>query len=279
VNQALGLYADPIRTAEDYGVWSEYLKFVGPGVSNLEWKFPAYCDGVSSLAPSTARIPSLKEINGWLGTINWQAVYHPGFVPALEYARLQATRTFPIARHIRKRRDFMHSPAPDFIHDVFGHLPMLFESNYEELIQAWAIKRAQAEATPEDRAVSAAQNQLIVHMEQLDRDPQITQALTSALENAQAAASEAPSLAGRLENFYTWCMEYGMVDSCRGHPKVVGGAILSSLGETRRVVNGQVTMSRFQRSTLNRPVNYAVYQDEMYSVSDFRQFHEVLDEI
>ena len=279
MNQFSDPCAEPGRTQEDHAVWREYLRHVGPGAYHLEWKLPAYSEGISLLAPTPEKIPSLSEINSWLEKINWRAAYHSGFVPAHEYATLQARRIFPIARHIRRLRDFSHSAAPDFIHDVFGHLPMLFEPDYGNLIEAWAIKRAAVAGLAEDSDVSKVQDQLIAAMEQSERDEALIHTLTKTLERAQAAACKAGSRAGRLERFYTWAIEFGLMSRGASDLKIMGAAVLSSFGEMTRVTEGQVRFSDFQLGTLDRPVNYTIYQDEMFKVSSFQKYAEILDRI
>lgn len=272
-------YADPVRTEEDHAVWREYLSLVGPGEHNRSWKRSAYCEGIALLAPSAERIPSLCEINRWLAAIGWQADYHSGFVRASEYAQLQARRIFPIARHIRRHRDFLHSAAPDFIHDLFGHLPMLFEEDYRDLIGAWAAKRAHVDSSPEDTAVARVQDELIAANESTERDGAAIRRLTEELRRAQQAACLRASNAGRLERFYTWCMEFGLLQQRAVGPQIIGGAVLSSYGEMTRAINGQVRFSMFQASTLDRAVNYTVYQDEMFMASSFEEYHELLERI
>jgi phenylalanine-4-hydroxylase len=238
-----------------------------------------YCEAIGLLSPHAEAIPSLSEINSWLCRVGWEAIYYSGFVPATEYADLQARKIFPIARHIRKSAHFSHSAAPDFLHDLFGHLPMLFEEQYSNLIQVWAYKRMHTASEPEDVALAVAQDALIAAMEQTARDSSLVAGLTKALENAQAAACKAASRAGRLERFYTWAMEYGMMTTGWGGRKIMGAAILSSLGETQRVIGGQVRFLKMQSDTLNRPVNYTVYQDEVFETSSFPELVTILDAI
>lgn len=277
--QSIDGFADPIRTDEDHAVWREYLRVVGPGKNNQLWKFPSYCDAVKILSPREGTIPSLSEINSWLQRVNWKAIYYSGFVPATEYASLQARRIFPIARHIRKLVHFSHSSAPDFIHDVFGHLPMLFEKQYGSLINDWAHERAHAASVTDDIEVAAAQNTLISATDQVVRDEAAIAELTIVLKHAQARACNAASRAGRLERFYTWALEYGLIGDGRANLKIVGAAILSSLGETDRVTTGQVRFSRFQSNVLDKPVNYTVYQDEMFEAPSFAKLHSILKAI
>lgn len=270
---------DPVRTEEDHVVWREYLRLVGPGEHNLSWKRPAYCEAIALLAPNPESIPNLAEINRWLAAVDWRASYYSGFVPAREYARLQARRIFPIARSIRRQCAFLHSAAPDFIHDVFGHLPMLFEEEYGNLIESWAARRAAVDSIPEDAAVAQAQDALIAARESTVRDVSVLQELTEKLERAQRTACSRSSRAGRLERFYTWCMEFGLLCQDPKTLHIIGGAVLSSHGEMTRVINGQVRFSMLQADAVDRAVNYTVYQEEMFMASSLQQFRELLEQI
>jgi phenylalanine-4-hydroxylase len=277
VDHPSGQCADPARTDEDHAVWREYLSVVGPVEHNRSWKPPAYREAVAALAPNVNSIPSLMEINRWLAAVGWRAAYHSGFVRATEYAQLQAQRIFPIARGIRRQRDFLHSAAPDFVHDLFGHLPMLFEQDYRDLIEAWAARRARVESTAEDTALALAQDELIAANECTERDDAAIVRLTDNLQWAQQLACKRASHAGRLERFYTWCMEFGLLQQGPAGLQIIGGAVLSSHGEMTRAISGQVRFSMFEASTLDRAVNYTVYQEEMFMSSSFQQYRDLLE--
>ncbi len=136
------IYSDPPRTSEDEEVWRR-------GLRNLEtlWKttedrfFGDYLSGLDRLKISATRIPSLSDINQMLSEIGWTAVYVDGMIDDHLYHEMQSSPYFPVARRLRSLRDIDHSAAPDFIHDVIGHLPMLFEVEYRVARQPMGATR------------------------------------------------------------------------------------------------------------------------------------------
>ncbi|MCB0405386.1 MAG: hypothetical protein KDD51_11425, partial [Bdellovibrionales bacterium] len=54
------------------------------------------------------------------------------FYPAL------ARREYPIGNFIRDAADLGYTPAPDVIHDLYGHIPLLANADYADFCQRYA---------------------------------------------------------------------------------------------------------------------------------------------
>jgi phenylalanine-4-hydroxylase len=68
----------------------------------------------------------------------------PGLIPELPFFRLLANRKFPVTDWIRKPAEFDYVVEPDVFHDLFGHVPMLFDpifADYASGAMAKAVSR------------------------------------------------------------------------------------------------------------------------------------------
>jgi phenylalanine-4-hydroxylase len=61
----------------------------------------------------------------------------PGLVPAEDFFRHLANRTFVAGRFIRTPEQIDYIPEPDIFHDVFGHVPLLAHPMFANYMQAY----------------------------------------------------------------------------------------------------------------------------------------------
>jgi phenylalanine-4-hydroxylase len=74
------------------------------------------------------RIPRFGEINQRLRTATgWEIVAVPGLIPELAFFTLLANCRFPVTDWIRTPEEFEYIVEPDVFHDLFGHVPLLFD--------------------------------------------------------------------------------------------------------------------------------------------------------
>ncbi len=121
--------------SEDFKVWeksfNQQLQLLN---THSEYIEPTYISGFHKLGFTSDKIPTVEDLNYSLRELNWSIVFVDRHVPALPYMRFIARGIFPIARNIRSLQQFNNSPSPDLIHDIFGHLPMLFSDKYREFL-------------------------------------------------------------------------------------------------------------------------------------------------
>ena len=199
-----------------------------------------------------------------------------GYISVDVYAELLGNRVFPIARSIRSLRDLEHSAAPDFVHDVLGHLPMLFDPRVGDLMTVWAERVQTSAASVQDRAMSAALSELISARSQSRVDLDHIARLTAALGAAHLAAVRTRSRRFLFETFFTWVFEFGLMKDASGQLSLIGGACLSSPGETARLTGGEVVLRPFQDGAVGHPVDYTVYQDTMFYFTSFDELTHAL---
>ena len=99
------------------------------------------CDAFIEALPSLGvkdRIPRFEEINERLKpATGWEIVAVPGLIPERPFFDLLANRRFPVTDWIRKPGEFEYIVEPDVFHDLFGHVPLLFNPVFADYVQRY----------------------------------------------------------------------------------------------------------------------------------------------
>ena len=72
-----------------------------------------------------------------LKATGWQIVCVPGLIPEEAFFALLAARRFPVTDWIRRPEEFDYVVEPDVFHDLFGHVPLLFDPTFADYMQAY----------------------------------------------------------------------------------------------------------------------------------------------
>jgi phenylalanine-4-hydroxylase len=84
------------------------------------------------------RIPRFDDISERLmKATGWQIVGVPGLIPEEAFFALLAERRFPVTDWMRKPEEFDYVVEPDVFHDLFGHVPLLFNPVFADYMQAY----------------------------------------------------------------------------------------------------------------------------------------------
>ncbi|MBC7939909.1 MAG: phenylalanine 4-monooxygenase [Chitinophagaceae bacterium] len=84
------------------------------------------------------RIPRFDEVSERLmRATGWQIVGVPGLIPEEAFFALLAERRFPVTDWMRKPEEFDYVVEPDVFHDLFGHVPLLFNPTFADYMQAY----------------------------------------------------------------------------------------------------------------------------------------------
>ena len=84
------------------------------------------------------RIPRFEEINARLTpATGWEVVAVPGLIPEVPFFTLLANRQFPVTDWIRTPAEYDYIVEPDVFHDLFGHVPLLFNPVFAAHMQAY----------------------------------------------------------------------------------------------------------------------------------------------
>ena len=99
---------------------------------------------------SADRIPRFDALSERLHkATRWQVVAVPGLIPEEAFFALLAERKFPVTGWLRKPDEFDYVVEPDVFHDLYGHVPMLFDPMFADYMQAYGaggLKASRLEA-------------------------------------------------------------------------------------------------------------------------------------
>ena len=108
------------------------------------------CDEFITALPALGlktRIPRFEEINDRLHrATSWEVVAVPGLIPEVAFFTLLANRKFPVTDWIRTPEEFDYIVEPDIFHDLFGHVPLLFNPVFADHMQAYGAGGLKAHA-------------------------------------------------------------------------------------------------------------------------------------
>jgi phenylalanine-4-hydroxylase len=79
----------------------------------------------------------------------WEVVAVPGLIPEEAFFALLAQRRFPMTSWLRKPEEFDYVVEPDVFHDLYGHVPLLFNPVFADYMQAYGqggLKASKLEA-------------------------------------------------------------------------------------------------------------------------------------
>jgi phenylalanine-4-hydroxylase len=95
-----------------------------------------FLDGIDLLRLSHPGVPDLDELNAILEPrTGWRTVAVTGLVPDDIFFAMLAEQVFPVGNFIRKREELDYLEEPDCFHDLFGHIPMLANHDFAEMIE------------------------------------------------------------------------------------------------------------------------------------------------
>lgn len=198
----------------------------------------AFIDAVPLLGASDT-IPRFEAVNEKLHkATGWELVGVPGLIPEVPFFTLLANRKFPVTDWIRTPQEFDYIVEPDIFHDLFGHVPLLFNPQYADHIQAYG------------------QGALKAH----------------ALEHGTPALPGAVEMLSRL---YWYTIEFGLLRE-KGEVRAYGAGILSSAGELAHSVRSPEPARvplRSQADLLHcMSSTYKIdsYQQQYFVIDDFQ---------
>ncbi len=137
------------RAADDYTCAQDYAAYTAQDhdlYHRLYERQSAQLPGLASqhfidalpLLGAKERIPRLEEVNERLyRATRWQLVAVPGLIPEVPFFTLLANRKFPVTDWIRTPAEFDYIVEPDIFHDLFGHVPLLFNPVFADYVQRY----------------------------------------------------------------------------------------------------------------------------------------------
>jgi phenylalanine-4-hydroxylase len=111
-----------------------------------------FLEGLDIIKFNTDKVPQHLDVNLALkDNSGWKVKPVETLIPAQEFFDLLANKTFPAASFIRTREDLDYIQEPDIFHELFGHCPLLTNSDYAEFMERFG--RLALKVAPKDRKV------------------------------------------------------------------------------------------------------------------------------
>lgn len=260
-----------------HAVWREVLsRNEALRSQQAKWIHPGYLEGMRAL-DLPPRVPRVEEINERLAPTGWRTVCVDGYIPSAAYVGLMARHIFPIARFIRRAEHIDYAPAPDMVHDIIGHLPMLFLREHREYLQRVASVMVRAVANDLDAEYYAANRRMSELKSDLGSSPEeIARAEQDVLRLQRELQSSASELT-HLSRLYLWSVEFGVI----GDPEsfwIHGAALLSAPTEVRAICDRAAPMLPYSMDVVKKDIAFSDLQSQYFVARDFEHLHEVLAE-
>ncbi len=236
----------------------------------------SYLDGLKKTGISIDHIPDMEEMNRILKKIGWAAVTVDGFIPPAAFMEFQKHKVLVIAADIRSVNQVEYTPAPDIIHEAAGHAPIIADPEYAAYLQHFGEIGSKAFSSKKDYGLY----KIIRHLSILKADP-----LTPAgkIREAEAYLEDVsnnmgtPSEMALIRNLHWWTVEYGLIGNLK-NPKIYGAGLLSSIGESKSVLQDEVIKLPYTVDAMNYDFDITKPQPRLFVTPDFKHLNTVLDE-
>jgi phenylalanine-4-hydroxylase len=256
-------------------VWREVLRRNDELIrQHGKYVHPAYLEGISKLA-LPARIPQADELNERLESTGWRVVSVDGYIASPAYADLMASGVFPVSRLIRRREHIDFAPTPDLVHDILGHLPMLFFPEFGRYLKQLASVMVRAVPNALDQEFYEAVRQ----MGDLKSRPASSRTEVAAAEarvkRVNAALADSASEVTALRRMYVWSIEFGLTGNAENF-RAHGAALLSAPAELRAACSGVSRIVPYSPLAFRRENAFSEMLMQYFVARDFSQYQDTL---
>jgi phenylalanine-4-hydroxylase len=123
-------------STEDHRTWATLFRRqldLLPGRACRE-----HLEAVEAFGMSADAIPKFSDINRVLkAATGWTIIGVEGLLPELTFFEHLANKRFPVTWWIRRPDQIDYIAEPDLFHDLFGHVPLLYNPVFADYMQAY----------------------------------------------------------------------------------------------------------------------------------------------
>jgi phenylalanine-4-hydroxylase len=129
---------------DDHALWADLYARQTRLVK--DYAAPVFVRSIAAMDCAHA-IPSLEALSKRLrAATGWEVVPVPGLLPNDVFFAHLANRRFPASWWIRTREEIDYLVEPDVFHDIFGHVPLLFDPVFADYLQQYGLAGPKAMA-------------------------------------------------------------------------------------------------------------------------------------
>lgn len=235
-----------------------------------------YIDGFYALKLDPNHIPTLEKLNSTLKKTGWQVIYVDGYLHQSHYAELLSQKIAPISKHVRSLAHLCYAPGPDMLHDIFGHLPMLFSPDYSYYIISLGKAMRKSPANAYENQLYQLHIELANSHETLGSDHIQTKELEGKIEKIEHILDMAPPVYTLLERFFIWTIEFGILLNNKGKFQMYGAGLLSSENEAEYFCKKQTKIIPFTHAATKIGYNFSSFQKQFFFTNSFQSLSDEL---
>lgn len=265
---------DVTFTSEDRVIWSNWVRGAGGSLERVDYR---YLEGLEAMAFDPLRIPTLEDLDDRLAEVGWTAMYVDGYLNSRSYAWMISNGVFPVARSIRSASHLAHSPAPDMIHDLMGHLPLLFCEDIRTYMNRWAEVMLEVEESPLDSEFYRANRDMSLLMSDPACSSEAIQNAQSRTRMAQEAIAKRPTNLAYLNRIFLWSIEFGLIGDA-SHYSIVGSGLLSAPKEREHLLRGGARILDYTLDAIRHDIEFSSLQNCYFVSPGWDVYEQVLDE-
>lgn len=270
---------NPEYSEEDLEVWNITLKKrVQILNQNSEIFDNDYIQGLKSLDLKQNRIPTLQDLNNKLLSTGWEVQLVNGYISSQTYIKLILQNKFPVACTMRTKEHIDLSPAPDFTHDIFGHLPMLFSAEYRKyLVKLSSYMELHFPKTESNEKFRLNRELSQLKMNNIDdSNPRILEIL-EALNNLNKLNRQIP-YTERLERLFYWTIEFGLFGNFDKH-HAYGAGLLSAPIEVESILNRKIKLLPLSIEATDFDICFTGQQNQLFIAENYEHLFATLDQL
>lgn len=261
-------------------LWKNYQQLMQIVLSDYNNNiYSSYIYGFKKLKLDKIRLIDLEDLSKILKKYGWTLVWVNGYISANSYATLIANNFFPVSKKCRSFNQIGYSPVPDFIHDIFGHIPMLLDSEYVKYLKQITKLMSLIEATKLDKEHYKAELELaLLCNKEENKNSKKFLKIKNDLKNKNDQLRFNPSLQSMLSRIFLWSIEFGIIGTKKNF-KVFGAGIISSIEEFRNITNDKVEFRDYNMEVIYSNFDYFTStQKFLYTAPDMRYYNKILQQ-
>lgn len=279
----VGEYLERHGAEQDYAgyspsahqVWREVLARNGQVIAAHSRSIhPSYLEGLKALDLRSS-VPRVSELNERLRSTGWKIVAVDGYIPATAYASLMAESIFPVSLRMRRPEHIDFAPEPDMVHDVLGHLPMLFCAEHRDYLRELAAVASRALPNELDTAFYDSVRRMAELKSTPGSSPVAVASAESVVTSVYAQLARNASQVTCLRRIYTWSIEFGVFGTSE-QPVIHGAALLSAPSELEHALGSGVALQPYSSDVVRHDHPFSDLLDRYFVARDYAHLHEVL---
>lgn len=235
-----------------------------------EFILPEYIEGFYSLNFDVAKIPTLEQLNKSLKPTGWQVVHVDGYMHQNDYTKLLSQKISPVSRYMRSLAHLHYAPGPDMLHDIFGHLPMLFSPSYSDYISSLGKVMEGVEANADENELYQLHLKLAKSHEFLGASHPQTIYIEDKIKAVEHNIEISPNKYTILGRFFMWTIEFGILKNGNKF-QMFGAGLLSSENESEDFCKGKATVIPFTHAATKMGYNFSDFQKQYYFSNSFNE--------